>query len=731
MTQDENVKVYEEIFSIESSLKVHYSYADIESKFDVKATDYREWRAKKRCHEAYDEIGITPTYSDSDAKKNTAISEPQNPFQLNCDNDITMEESSQAAEAAKPFDDSAGNAPNAESTSTVTTANVDASATDNTPADETVREVEVGFDSARGVEDRQRIQSLIERGDVTADELTELKPFVNSIKELLPVPNTYSQHVHLKGALYYVLEYGCQGTVEEKVIRNVEEICAKLKITPTVEHISTDEKKKSNGVVKRIRNYRWEITPTDFLKIVVYVADNYATRAKTHKASTSSTSTSFSGESLNYGADILTPSNEDIKDELSAVNAMDYDEQKALRRKINQLNFQRVLMTDRQGRGYICPICGNGSGESGDGITPLEEENGTLFNHCFKCGFSGNNIGLISKVSGLDWKSPKVLAVGLHLLNLAEQNKSVDFELPPVEKKVKEKTQAELALIAADIAESQKHLDELPMEDRRGLTIDTLRHFHCGYDLKWMHTKTRLANKYVTPSRRLIVPTPNHYLAVMPKRDRTGSEYEKPKMHAGNKEMFNVDAVVPHKLVIITEGEIDAMSIWQVTNGEVNVAAIGGADKKALLKFLNSKELSDADKLNCFFVILFDNDNAGYTNAPELVNDLICAGYPAIAAFLSDGDIKVDANDILINEGDAALADRVQKIIEDAESKLDAIKADVEEKRKERESRAAQKAAASAQIDKTVKREIPAQLKLTAEQREFLFAGDTTEIQPT
>ena len=38
-----------------------------------------------------------------------------------------------------------------------------------------------------------------------------------------------------------------------------------------------------------------------------------------------------------------------------------------------------------------------------------------------------------------------------------------------------------LRLIKFDIAQAQAHLDELPENQRRGLTLETLRHFGCGY----------------------------------------------------------------------------------------------------------------------------------------------------------------------------------------------------------------------------------------------------------
>lgn len=55
------------------------------------------------------------------------------------------------------------------------------------------------------------------------------------------------------------------------------------------------------------------------------------------------------------------------------------------------------LPPDRQKKGWICPICGNGSGEDGDGlrINPNAKEPGHF--HCFVCGFDGDLIDLIGK----------------------------------------------------------------------------------------------------------------------------------------------------------------------------------------------------------------------------------------------------------------------------------------------------------------------------------------------
>ena len=53
-----------------------------------------------------------------------------------------------------------------------------------------------------------------------------------------------------------------------------------------------------------------------------------------------------------------------------------------------------LLEKDRTGRGYICPICGNGRGHTGDGIALIPNTDG-LFK-CFVCGHSGDLISFIA-----------------------------------------------------------------------------------------------------------------------------------------------------------------------------------------------------------------------------------------------------------------------------------------------------------------------------------------------
>ena len=132
-------------------------------------------------------------------------------------------------------------------------------------------------------------------------------------------------------------------------------------------------------------------------------------------------------------------------------------------------------------------------------------------------------------------------------------------------------------LIKLDIAQAQAHLDDLPEKQRRGLTLETLRHFHCGYLPNWILTKSRaeytcgLYVKELTgepkhlppPSKRIIIPTPSmeHLNGVATERLEVNQAYW--KQHAGSMELFCDSDTLNSDLIVVVEGEIDAMSIWQ------------------------------------------------------------------------------------------------------------------------------------------------------------------------
>lgn len=242
-----------------------------------------------------------------------------------------------------------------------------------------------------------------------------------------------------------------------------------------------------------------------------------------------------------------------------------------------------------------------------------------------------------------------------------------------------------LRLIKDDIAQAQAHLEELPESQRRGLTLDTYRHFSCGYLPNWILTKSRAeytcglytdkngkAKHLPPPSPRIIIPTPslNHFNAVATPAARANMNKEFWKQHAGSKsELFGDPDALDADLIVIVEGEADAMSIWQCSVGKIAVAAIMGCAnwKKTLLPKL-------PDLRGKKILLLFDADD-GKDKAKELCTELLKRGYLAVMKFIYDAlptddqnffGIKADANRILEVRGDEYLNSLLEKIIADA-----------------------------------------------------------------
>lgn len=344
-------------------------------------------------------------------------------------------------------------------------------------------------------------------------------------------------------------------------------------------------------------------------------------------------------------------------------------------------------------RKIICPVCGNGKGRD---ATPVEVEfkGDRWLYHCFReCGFQGDLLKIIADEERLNLHDfndmYKALAIGAQLIGYP-----LDSDLTYSTKKKKssprkksETSSSELLLIQIDIADSQNHLDELPDSDRRGLTLETYHHFGCGYLDKWTHPKIRLEKRKAFPTHRIIIPTADkaHYLAALLLSDRTNIDKQYWKMHAGVKtELFNLDALKSNnELILIVEGEIDAMSIWQASGGNVAVVAtlsVGGY-KELLLPLIEKRKITGKK-----FLILFDNDDAGKSNAEILRDELSKRNIPAISKFLFDSltqddqtkfGNKVDANELLISRGDQFLNEIISKIIKDSRADFAIIEKEI------------------------------------------------------
>lgn len=319
------------------------------------------------------------------------------------------------------------------------------------------------------------------------------------------------------------------------------------------------------------------------------------------------------------------------------------------------------LLSPANTSGWNCPYCGNGTGENGTGVK-MNLLSGGYVGHCFRCNESFDVFNLIAEREHLDCKTQfkEVLEVAKGIFEGDTQPRynappKVKYIAPVVEQAADSKEIEEM--IRADIAESQKNLPSFIKSQGgsyRGLTLETLQKFSCGYLPHWTHPKSRLENKSASPSRRLIIPAGAHYNAVMLNEDRTPQNQKYWKMHAGKIKPFGFNQIsASAEWLRIVEGEIDAMSCWQALKAKglsekYSVIATCGAGQRNFIDTLIEKYPARNIKL----LIKFDSDEAGMKNAYELRKILIAQSFHTAIKFISEKGSKIDDNDILTGKGE-------------------------------------------------------------------------------
>ncbi len=325
-------------------------------------------------------------------------------------------------------------------------------------------------------------------------------------------------------------------------------------------------------------------------------------------------------------------------------------------------------------KSYICPFCDNGTGDDGTGITPAFIGGAWLY-HCFKCGEKFNNFRIFGNEFDLEPHGKDFINLCKRICSCNGIHYNFDDDTNADIKKID--------LIKADIAAARAGLNNCPIRYFRGLTFETLSHFNCGYLPEWTPVESRIKGKFTTPTPRLIIPSSNHYLArlTVPLESfpPDAQKFIKPKQHEGTKYPFNFNSISADEINIIVEGEFDAMSICQATGGKVPVIATSGADVPKNFFTLFKKKFEKSKK-KPKFLILFDSDETGKRLAPKFQSDLVAANFPAVYDFLFEEITKRDFNDILRDEGEKALADIIQNLIQKHSEELQKIAEEIKNK---------------------------------------------------
>lgn len=312
-----------------------------------------------------------------------------------------------------------------------------------------------------------------------------------------------------------------------------------------------------------------------------------------------------------------------------------------------------LLQKDKCGRGFICPLCGSGTGSKGTGMTTKD---GTHYT-CFACdGIHNDDIfEIIGKQFELK-SFPEKLRKCCELLGIPYKSEPepLIFDAPPLPTDDDAPPEVIAPRVESDFAVYYKQAAECinDTEYHRGLSAETLAKFRIGYDSSWVNPK----NPKAKPSKRLIIPvTDESYLA-----RSTDSDDEYSKIFIGSKEFLNFGCINTAKEpVFIVEGELDALSIIDVGGQAVSLSGL--ANVNAFLKRINGH------KPACPMIIALDNeDKPNVRKATEsLQKGLEEMGILSVAV-QPYGDCK-DANDALCSDR-TTFAERIKSAISSARS---------------------------------------------------------------
>lgn len=351
------------------------------------------------------------------------------------------------------------------------------------------------------------------------------------------------------------------------------------------------------------------------------------------------------------------------------------------------------LTPDKSGKGFICPICGSGSGRKGTGITTKDGVHFTCWAGCFTNADIIDIIGL--ETGATDYNSKLEAAAAEYNITIEGYRRTTPQEdFAPVaeeyQKKAKSKqyTQSDIHNTAYTMQQGeaepdytsfflQANRDIAKTSYHRGLTLETLNRFKLGYVESWTHPKAPQA----PPSPRLIIPTSKHsYLARDTRADLTPQQAQYAKSKVGKVRIFNSRAIeTATSPLFIVEGEIDAMSIYDVGGDALGLGSMGNV--KRLLSMLETTKPSQP------LIIALDNEK----------DPAIQAKVEKAVAELSEGlkrlDIPFyridiaqpykDANEALNADREAfrAAVNRAKAQVEDAEAA--AMEAEREELKRE------------------------------------------------
>lgn len=200
------------------------------------------------------------------------------------------------------------------------------------------------------------------------------------------------------------------------------------------------------------------------------------------------------------------------------------------------------------------------------------------------------------------------------------------------------------------IQAAKGQLDQTDYLKKRGISQELAQKFEIGFIPKWVNPTTVIKEgKELTPTPRLIIPTSsNSYLArdTRPSEDISANEKKYVKVKQGNAHIFNAAALAnDNKPIFIVEGELDALSILEVTD-KAQAVALGSTSNVDLfcktVRIISNKAKAQHMDYEPVFLIATDNDNAGKLAGKDLETQLTYGGFENYTVDIAKGSKDPD-----------------------------------------------------------------------------------------
>ena len=311
---------------------------------------------------------------------------------------------------------------------------------------------------------------------------------------------------------------------------------------------------------------------------------------------------------------------------------MSFEQAKAYCRE----HFADILKLERtpNGKRYICPVCGQGAHHN-NGLMQ-----GTQSPHhytCIQCdglgkGAGGDVFDWACKLNNFSKNSRECYLwvferAGLEVQGFNEQRTPTSTskkEKAPAPEPTRERQnqsdnieQEEKQDFSDFYLEARAHVSETDYFKARGLTPETVKHFRLGFCVDWIHPKLRAEGKTLYPTPRAIIPVNSScYLARDTRKDIPKEQKQYAKQRVGIvKSLYREKSATsdPRNTIIVTEGELDAISVYQVGGNSLALCSI--ANKGRLLELIKQYPSKN-------WVLALDNDEQGRKTSKEIVREI-------------------------------------------------------------------------------------------------------------